>query len=912
MKNKALLMSILYIFLLVGFLVFGIVSLSTKVNAVPGNLNLNTGSGGITMSYATASASLAIGTYNAVAGPGNLVLSGRLGVGTSSPSTSYKLDLTGDTNLNGNVRLQGARSLIFEGGGQNEFTWVHSFNNNLRLDTSAVTGALSILESSGNVGVGTTSPGQKLHVYGSQPRLRVESSSASDALLNVKTTAGEWDLGEGRGVASHEFSIYDVTNSAKRFQIDSNGNVGIGTTGPGAKLNILGSSTYNDEHGSLTLNGSNGDNFYFGFDDTLNSAFISAVRSGIAWRNILIAPSGGNVGIGTTAPAQKLDVSGNIALTGNATSTKTITSGNFTAFTTTNALASYEASDGTNAGTILLGDSTNNNTWQIVNRPGSSSALHVYYFNGTSWSGNLLSLTTGGNLTVAGTITPTGGLSCTGCVSSANITNGVVAQADLKTTTASTSTTATSDTSLTFTGAGAYAFLPQGSRSGSGTCTSNGNYSAVGGSGLQDPRIVLLSSIGSNTCNVQVTYIQATPPYFIDNYLIKHFVYVLWDKTTGKNISVVESEDAPWEHNASNSQGSIHPFADYYGKSVPKNYEIAMIAPDDINMWRKEAKKIGVPLSGYLLMFFRVDPNNHSIPLSPITNKPIVMKAPVVWRHFIPQTKENLALAYKAVEDGKKLDEQGITGFSFNDKADYAEYYPASQFLEPGDIVFPKRAHEGQNVPPEKRNDLVLVRTTTNNDPRVIGVISTNPGQVLKVGGTDGQLPLALAGRVPVKVSTINGPIHIGDPITSSTIPGFGQASSRPGTIIGKALEDFDPKNGIGEKSACPEGSSNDVNCGKIIVFMNVSWSDPDAYLTSTGDYHLQQVDKDSYKVLNKDGVPVDRYGVFQEVKAATIDAGSVNSRKLTIEGDDVSKKLKNLELQIDELKKEMETMKQK
>jgi hypothetical protein len=66
---------------------------------------------------------------------------------------------------------------------------------------------------------------------------------------------------------------------------------------------------------------------------------------------------------------------------------------------------------------------------------------------------------------------------------------------------------------------------------------------------------------------------------------------------------------------------------------------------------------------------------------------------------------------------------------------------------------------------------------------------------------------VALAGRVPTKVSTENGPIEIGDPLTSSNLPGVAMKAKKPGRIIGLALE---PYSGEG--------------VGKIMVFVNTQW----------------------------------------------------------------------------------------
>jgi hypothetical protein len=67
---------------------------------------------------------------------------------------------------------------------------------------------------------------------------------------------------------------------------------------------------------------------------------------------------------------------------------------------------------------------------------------------------------------------------------------------------------------------------------------------------------------------------------------------------------------------------------------------------------------------------------------------------------------------------------------------------------------------------------------------------------------------MALTGRVPVKVTTKNGKIKIGDLLTSSDIPGVAMKATEPGKVIGSALENYENE-GI----------------GKILVFINPHWS---------------------------------------------------------------------------------------
>ena len=76
----------------------------------------------------------------------------------------------------------------------------------------------------------------------------------------------------------------------------------------------------------------------------------------------------------------------------------------------------------------------------------------------------------------------------------------------------------------------------------------------------------------------------------------------------------------------------------------------------------------------------------------------------------------------------------------------------------------------------------------------VFGIVSTAPGMVL--GGADAAIadatttrPIALSGRVPVKVVGENGPISIGDPITVSSVPGVGMKALGSQEQIGIALE---------------------------------------------------------------------------------------------------------------------------
>jgi hypothetical protein len=113
--------------------------------------------------------------------------------------------------------------------------------------------------------------------------------------------------------------------------------------------------------------------------------------------------------------------------------------------------------------------------------------------------------------------------------------------------------------------------------------------------------------------------------------------------------------------------------------------------------------------------------------------------------------------------------------------ADLAEYYEADQHYEPGTVL----AFGGDKE----------VTIAEDNTARVAGVVSTNPAYAMNANCQGIATAIALQGRVPTKV---RGTIHKGDMMVSGG-NGFARPSSSPlmGTVIGKALENFDGVEGI-------------------------------------------------------------------------------------------------------------------
>lgn len=86
-----------------------------------------------------------------------------------------------------------------------------------------------------------------------------------------------------------------------------------------------------------------------------------------------------------------------------------------------------------------------------------------------------------------------------------------------------------------------------------------------------------------------------------------------------------------------------------------------------------------------------------------------------------------------------------------------------------------------------------VTQTTRPRQAGIAGTVSENPAMIMNQG-LEGEhvVSVALLGRVPCKVV---GKINKGDLLVSSNVPGCATAMTQeyiPGTVIGKALEDFD------------------------------------------------------------------------------------------------------------------------
>jgi hypothetical protein len=186
-----------------------------------------------------------------------------------------------------------------------------------------------VIQDNGNIGIGTTAPGGKLHVVGTSPSIFVDTSNtfalsvgAASATPNIVAIGTS-----GTGVPQ----IQGYTNgfaATTNLAIQPNGgNLGIGTTSPGARLDVVG--VFDALPARILRQATYGEILRIGRNGVSETASINYPADGVfaintAGSERMRIASNGNVGIGTTSPTYKTHIEGtgaDIFLTKNTTST---------------------------------------------------------------------------------------------------------------------------------------------------------------------------------------------------------------------------------------------------------------------------------------------------------------------------------------------------------------------------------------------------------------------------------------------------------------------------------------------------------------------------------------------------------------------------------------------------------------
>lgn len=160
------------------------------------------------------------------------------------------------------------------------------------------------LDASGNLGIGVTTLGNKLEVNGG---INMATTTATVPSYGMMVASGV-----GTQITSALHTAF-YNNGSERARIDSSGNLGIGTSSPGVKVEAVGAyrGTFNSQsaggptaHGlELRQSTTSTKALVAGYSTSGNQigAYIQAVNFGTAYEDLVLQPQGGNLGLGGTS-----------------------------------------------------------------------------------------------------------------------------------------------------------------------------------------------------------------------------------------------------------------------------------------------------------------------------------------------------------------------------------------------------------------------------------------------------------------------------------------------------------------------------------------------------------------------------------------------------------------------------------
>ncbi|WP_282086830.1 tail fiber protein [Aquimarina algiphila] len=190
-----------------------------------------------------------------------------------------------------------------------------------------------IIDQKGNVGIGTDGPTAKVdirngHLYVGDETfanpanwgqtINIDDDLHSRILIEERTTGVQTSLWSHTGgnarvgtVSDHDFGI--MTKGKEKIMIKTNGDVGIGTSTPDRKLDIVGGNSWQMKLSNTTET----KRMFMGWYESRNAMEISTWGDGV-YENVPLSflpkkvSFNGKVGIGTTNPDSKLTVKGKI------------------------------------------------------------------------------------------------------------------------------------------------------------------------------------------------------------------------------------------------------------------------------------------------------------------------------------------------------------------------------------------------------------------------------------------------------------------------------------------------------------------------------------------------------------------------------------------------------------------------
>lgn len=281
--------------------------------------------------------------YGSATGSDRLTIDpdGNVGIGTTSPSE--ELDVAGTIKSSSHViagtNVYSGSGLFVFGTSTTDGYYIQKSSTNMNFISGGSTRLT--LASDGDVGIGTSAPSEKLDVQGGNIEVNGSGMFPKISLKNTSATSGAIEFGysSALGYINNTIATHDLafqTGGVTQFFIDGSSNrVGIGTSSPSQKLEVIGSilanggeliaTTTNNARIKLNQSAAASANAR-SWDLTTNTPAWGTLAFRVANNNSTEASAGsttpmvitydGKVGIATSAPGYPLDVNGTTRVTG--------------------------------------------------------------------------------------------------------------------------------------------------------------------------------------------------------------------------------------------------------------------------------------------------------------------------------------------------------------------------------------------------------------------------------------------------------------------------------------------------------------------------------------------------------------------------------------------------------------------
>lgn len=269
---------------------------------------------------------------------------GNVGIGTSSPAARLSL---GGGNANTKLAIwegAGAADLMGLGVGPAQFRLhLHNATNRFSFLNAPNGSEVMTILGTGNVGIGTSSPAERLHVVG-----------------NIRLADDSSIFGLDRLVGFNDLRFYGDATGGPDLYITPDGSIGIGTTSPFARLSLGGGEA--NTKLAIWQGGTASDVMGLGVGPAQFRLHLPNATNRFSFLNapngteIVTIQGNGRVGIGTTSPAERLHVVGNLRVTHNQET-----------------LTLLESSATTGAWLRLVNTSEGGRTWSLISTGSANS-----------------------------------------------------------------------------------------------------------------------------------------------------------------------------------------------------------------------------------------------------------------------------------------------------------------------------------------------------------------------------------------------------------------------------------------------------------------------------------------------------------------------------------------------------------